>query len=95
MSRRKPKISPMLFLHPEDDKNNSDAIESALEIVGMEFFNVTIATDDHNEDSVSVMQLKQEFSNAIECALEMVGMEFLNVTIATDDHKEDSFSVLQ
>ena len=27
-------------------------------MVGTEFLNVTIATDDHNEDSVSVMQLK-------------------------------------
>ena len=32
------------------DKYNSDAIEYALEMVGMEFFNVTIDTDDHNED---------------------------------------------
>ena len=29
-------------------------MEYAQEMVGMEFFNVTIATDDHNEDSVSV-----------------------------------------
>ena len=34
-------------LASEDDKNNSDAIECALEMVGMEFFNVTFATDDH------------------------------------------------
>ena len=37
----------------EDDKDNSDTIECALEMVGMEFFNVTVATGDHNEDSVS------------------------------------------
>ena len=35
----------------ENDKDNSDAIECTLEMVGMEFLNVTIATDDHNEDS--------------------------------------------
>ena len=40
-------------LASEDDKNNSDKIECALEIVEMEFFHVTVATDDHNEDSVS------------------------------------------
>ena len=40
-------------LASEDDKDNSDTIECALEIVGTEFFKVTVATDDHNEDSVS------------------------------------------
>ena len=34
-------------------------------MVGMEFFNVTIATDDHNEDSVSVMQLKARILESI------------------------------
>ena len=42
----------------EDDKDNLDAIECALEMVGMEFFNVTIGVDDHNEDSDSVLRLK-------------------------------------
>ena len=31
----------------------------------MEFFNVTIATDDHNEDLVSVMQLKTRILESI------------------------------
>ena len=39
---------------------SKDEIECALEMVGMEFFNVCIATDDHNEDSFSVMLLKDE-----------------------------------
>ena len=42
----------------------SNAIECALQMVGIEFFNVTIATDDHNEDSISVMQLK---ARILEC----------------------------
>ena len=42
-----------LTLFYEDDKDNSDAIECALEMVEMEFLNVTITTDDHNEDSVT------------------------------------------
>ena len=33
----------------EFDKSNQDAIECALERVGMEFFNVNIAMDDHNK----------------------------------------------
>ena len=44
-------------LASECDEENLDAIECALEMVGMEFFTVTITTDDRNEDSVSVMQL--------------------------------------
>ena len=31
----------------------------------MEFFNVTIATDDHNDDSVSVLQLKAKILESI------------------------------
>ena len=33
-----------------DDNDNLDVIECAQEMVGTEFFDVTIATDDHNED---------------------------------------------
>ena len=51
-------------LASEDDKDNSDAIEFALEMVGMEFFNVTVAMDDHIEDSISVMKLK---ARILEC----------------------------
>ena len=35
---------------------SEDAIECALKMVEMEFFNVTIATDDHNEDSEFLSQ---------------------------------------
>ena len=42
-----------ITLAAEDDKDNSDTIKCALEMVGMEFFNITVATDDHNEDSFS------------------------------------------
>ena len=34
-------------------------------MVGTEFFNVTIAMDDHNEDSVPVMQLKARILESI------------------------------
>ena len=40
------------------DKENSGSIECALEMAGMEFFNVTISMDAHNEDSFSVKKLK-------------------------------------
>ena len=33
-----------------DDRDKSDVIKCALEIVGMEFFDDTIAKDDHNEE---------------------------------------------
>ena len=40
-------------------------LRCALEMVEMEFFNVTIAMDDHNEDSVSVLQLKAKILESI------------------------------
>ena len=49
----------------EDDKNNLDAIECALEMAGIKLFNVTIATDDHNEVSVSAIQLKARILESI------------------------------
>ena len=51
-------------LASEDDKDNQDAIEFVLEMVEIQFLNVTIAMDDHNRDSVSVMQLK---ARILEC----------------------------
>ena len=48
--------TPMLLLPPRM-KDNSDVIE-AVDMVGMDFLDVTIATDDHNDDSVSVMHFK-------------------------------------
>ena len=47
------KIQFLLFNYKQEFSN---AIECALEMVGMEFLNVTIATDDHKEDSFSVLQ---------------------------------------
>ena len=43
----------VVTLASEDDKDNSYTIVCALEMVGMEFFNVTVATGNNNEDSVS------------------------------------------
>ena len=47
----------LILLLPPRMKDNSDVIE-AIDMVGMDFLDVTIATDDHNEDSVSVMHFK-------------------------------------
>ena len=46
---RRKTITIYVTLTSEYDQENSDLIEFALEMVGMEFFNITIATDDHNE----------------------------------------------
>ena len=46
--------TPMLLLPPRM-KDNSDVIE-AIDMVGMDFLDVTIATDDHNEDSELLRQ---------------------------------------
>ena len=48
--------TPMLLL-PLRMKDNSDVIE-AVDMVGMDFLDVTVATDDQTEDSVSVMHFK-------------------------------------
>ena len=48
--------TPMLLLPPKM-KDNSDVIE-AIDMVGMDFLDVTIAKDDHNEDSDSVMHFE-------------------------------------
>ena len=48
--------TPMLLLPPRM-KDNSDVIE-AVDMVGMDFLDVTVATDDQTEDSVSVMYFK-------------------------------------
>ena len=48
----------LMLLLPPRMKDNSDVIE-AIDMVGMDFLDVTIATDDQNEFSVSLMQ---EFS---------------------------------
>ena len=39
-------------LDNSDDNDNSDLIECDQEMIGREFFDVTIATDDRNKDSV-------------------------------------------
>ena len=48
--------TPMLLLPPRM-KDNSDVIE-AIDMVGMDFLDVTVAMDDQTEDSVSVMHFK-------------------------------------
>ena len=48
--------TPMLLLPPRM-KDNSDVIE-AIDMVGMDFLDVTVAMDDQTDDSVSVMHFK-------------------------------------
>ena len=48
--------TPMLLLPPRM-KDNSDVIE-AIDMVGMDFVDVTVAMDDQTDDSVSVMHFK-------------------------------------
>ena len=44
-------------LECEDDNDNLDVIECAQEMVGTEFFDVIIATDDHNDYGQDVLKL--------------------------------------
>ena len=57
MLRRMPKRFPMLLLLTRMIKRTLMHLNVLLEMVKMEFFNVNIDKDDHNEDSISVMQL--------------------------------------